>query len=241
MTVGGHEDHLALGIDTTTNQLTLKNDANSQWCIYLSPNLMQHLDEDKLRVLHYSWHNMLVSFFHNHEQLSLKVHSAIYYNSLWDDCQFQTKDMFLQGVSQMGFTVVMDYMNVAPGHQPNFEKFYRSLLPIDSSKTTTTTSAVPPPSTHNHVPSYTRITRCLQNMIAVLNTHIYGRDQVIRLMLLSLLSGNHMLLLGPPGTGKSALATDLLKLIQRAKPHVDAEDFETVRSKRSKRHFFVSS
>ena len=41
-----------------------------------------------------------------------------------------------------------------------------------------------------------------------------GKDEIIRLMCIAVVAGEHCVLLGPPGTAKSALIRTMSKLIQ---------------------------
>jgi len=49
-----------------------------------------------------------------------------------------------------------------------------------------------------------------------LNTKFFEREKEIEALLTALLSGQHMLLIGPAGTGKSALASELSQMIEGA-------------------------
>jgi MoxR-like ATPase len=59
----------------------------------------------------------------------------------------------------------------------------------------------------------------LQQVARVLEDHFLGKSEVVRLMLVAVLAGEHMLLIGPPGTAKSALVRMFARL-------VDARYFE---------------
>ncbi len=59
----------------------------------------------------------------------------------------------------------------------------------------------------------------LQHVARTLDDHFLGKSEVVRLMLVAVLAGEHMLLIGPPGTAKSALVRMFAKL-------VDARYFE---------------
>src|SRR6476646_719989 len=77
-------------------------------------------------------------------------------------------------------------------------------------------SPPPPPSP---LPTDTRLaTRC-QEAARVMEQHFLDTQEVIRLLLVSVAAGEHMLLVGPPGTAKSALVRTFAKLI-------DAKYFE---------------
>lgn len=59
----------------------------------------------------------------------------------------------------------------------------------------------------------------LQRVAQQLESSFVGKDETIRLMLIAAIAGEHMLLIGPPGTAKSALVRMFAKL-------VDAKYFE---------------
>jgi len=59
----------------------------------------------------------------------------------------------------------------------------------------------------------------LRSVARKLESHFVGRDEVVRLLLVCLVAGEHMLLVGPPGTAKSALVRWLARV-------VDAQYFE---------------
>lgn len=53
----------------------------------------------------------------------------------------------------------------------------------------------------------------LQQLGRILEQSFCGKEEIIRLMLLSALSGEHLLIIGPPGTAKSALVSALARLM----------------------------
>ncbi len=54
----------------------------------------------------------------------------------------------------------------------------------------------------------------LQQVGNVLSGQFIGKDEVIRLMLVAVIAGEHAVLLGPPGTAKSALIRSMAQLLQ---------------------------
>lgn len=54
----------------------------------------------------------------------------------------------------------------------------------------------------------------LQQVGRALEQQFIGKDEVIRLLLVSVVAGEHALLIGPPGTAKSALVRSLARLVQ---------------------------
>src|SRR5512133_600373 len=54
----------------------------------------------------------------------------------------------------------------------------------------------------------------LQQVGSVLSGQFIGKDEVIRLLLVAVIAGEHAVLLGPPGTAKSALIRSLSQLLQ---------------------------
>src|SRR5499427_10707029 len=71
-----------------------------------------------------------------------------------------------------------------------------------------------PPPTGNQ-----RLAARLQEAARVLEQHFLDKQEIIRLLLVSAVAGEHMLLIGPPGTAKSALVRMFAQL-------VDARYFE---------------
>ena len=61
-------------------------------------------------------------------------------------------------------------------------------------------SPPPPPSP---LPSETRLATRFQEAARVMEQHFLDKQEVIRLLLVSVVAGEHMLLVGPPGTAKS--------------------------------------
>src|SRR5262245_59564403 len=53
----------------------------------------------------------------------------------------------------------------------------------------------------------------MQQVGRVLEQEFEGKQEIIRLMLLSALAGEHLLVIGPPGTAKSALVRGLARLL----------------------------
>lgn len=58
------------------------------------------------------------------------------------------------------------------------------------------------------------VARKLSTLARQLEQQFIGKDEVIRLLLISVIAGEHAVLLGPPGTAKSALIRSLARLVQ---------------------------
>ncbi len=54
----------------------------------------------------------------------------------------------------------------------------------------------------------------LRHVAATLERQFLGKDEIIRLLLIAVVAGEHCVLLGPPGTAKSALIRSLAELMQ---------------------------
>jgi MoxR-like ATPase len=54
----------------------------------------------------------------------------------------------------------------------------------------------------------------LRSVASTLERQFLGKDEIIRLMLIAVVAGEHCVLLGPPGTAKSALIRSLAELMQ---------------------------
>src|SRR5437763_16460209 len=74
-------------------------------------------------------------------------------------------------------------------------------------------TAAPPPPPAPALPVDTRLAARLQEAARVMDQHFLDKQEVIRLLLVSVVAGEHMLLVGPPGTAKSALVRTFAKLI----------------------------
>jgi MoxR-like ATPase len=70
-------------------------------------------------------------------------------------------------------------------------------------------TAPPPPPHHTE----SRLAARLQEAARVMEQHFLDKQEVVRLMLISVVAGEHMLLIGPPGTAKSAMVRLFAKLI----------------------------
>src|SRR6476660_5689337 len=67
----------------------------------------------------------------------------------------------------------------------------------------------PPPPPHGE----SRLAARLQEAARVMDQHFLDKQEVVRLMLISVVAGEHLLLVGPPGTAKSAMVRLFAKLI----------------------------
>jgi MoxR-like ATPase len=65
----------------------------------------------------------------------------------------------------------------------------------------------------------TRLATRFQEVARVLNTHFLDKQEIIRLLMISAVAGEHMVIVGPPGTAKSAMIRMFARL-------VDARYFE---------------
>jgi MoxR-like ATPase len=70
-------------------------------------------------------------------------------------------------------------------------------------------SSPPPPP----LPPDTRLAARFQEAARVMEQHFLDKQELIRLLLVSVAAGEHMLLVGPPGTAKSALVRTFARLI----------------------------
>ncbi|MFI5288345.1 MAG: AAA family ATPase [Polyangia bacterium] len=71
-----------------------------------------------------------------------------------------------------------------------------------------TTKPPPPPP-----PSQPRLSVRLQEAARVMEQHFLDKQEIVRLMLITVVAGEHMLLIGPPGTAKSAMVRTFAKLV----------------------------
>jgi MoxR-like ATPase len=78
--------------------------------------------------------------------------------------------------------------------------------------------ASPPPKTSSPL-DLVRISTRFQEVARVLNQHFLDKQEIIRLLVISAIAGEHMVLVGPPGTAKSAMIRMFARL-------VDARYFE---------------
>lgn len=78
---------------------------------------------------------------------------------------------------------------------------------------------VRPPSTVSAPADVARIGVQFQEVARVLSTHFLDKQEIIRLLVISAIAGEHMVLVGPPGTAKSAIIRMFAQL-------VDARYFE---------------
>jgi MoxR-like ATPase len=59
----------------------------------------------------------------------------------------------------------------------------------------------------------TRLSTQFQQIARVLNTHFLDKQEIIRLLIISAVAGEHMVIVGPPGTAKSALIREFARLL----------------------------
>ncbi|HET6613016.1 MAG TPA: AAA family ATPase [Kofleriaceae bacterium] len=64
---------------------------------------------------------------------------------------------------------------------------------------------VSPPSQANVAPDIARLSTDLQEVARILGTRFLDKQEIIRLLIVSAIAGEHMVIVGPPGTAKSAL------------------------------------
>lgn len=64
---------------------------------------------------------------------------------------------------------------------------------------------VSPPTQANLAPDVARLSTNLQEVARILNTRFLDKQEIIRLLIVSAVAGEHMVIVGPPGTAKSAL------------------------------------
>ncbi len=70
-----------------------------------------------------------------------------------------------------------------------------------------------PPPSPPPLPADTRLATRFQEAARVMEQHFLDKQEVIRLLLVSVAAGEHMILVGPPGTAKSALMRSFARLI----------------------------
>ena len=75
------------------------------------------------------------------------------------------------------------------------------------------------PPTHRPPINFASFGERFQEVARVLNTHFLDKQEIIRLLMVSAVAGEHMVLVGPPGTAKSAIIRMFAQL-------VDAKYFE---------------
>jgi len=78
---------------------------------------------------------------------------------------------------------------------------------------------VRPPPTASSTVDIARLGAQFQEVARVLNSHFLDKQEIIRLLMISAIAGEHMVIIGPPGTAKSAIIRMFTHLI-------DADYFE---------------
>src|SRR5437763_14909105 len=71
----------------------------------------------------------------------------------------------------------------------------------------------PPPTPRAFQVDVARAATSFQDVARQLNAHFLDKQEIIRLMLVSAIAGEHMVIVGPPGTAKSAMVGMFAKLI----------------------------
>src|SRR5688500_19673332 len=72
---------------------------------------------------------------------------------------------------------------------------------------------VSPPNTTRLGGETARLGNQFQEVARILNAHFLDKQEIIRLLVISAIAGEHMVLIGPPGTAKSALIRAFARLI----------------------------
>ena len=61
------------------------------------------------------------------------------------------------------------------------------------------------PPTHRPPVNFASLGERFQEVARTLNTHFLDKQEIVRLLMVSSIAGEHMVLVGPPGTAKSAM------------------------------------
>src|SRR6188474_75658 len=72
---------------------------------------------------------------------------------------------------------------------------------------------VTPPTPRTYAVDIARASAAFQEVARQLNTQFLDKQEIIRLLLVSAIAGEHMVIVGPPGTAKSALIRMFARLI----------------------------
>ena len=72
---------------------------------------------------------------------------------------------------------------------------------------------VSPPHTTKLGSETARLGSQFQEVARILNAHFLDKQEIIRLLLVSAIAGEHMVIIGPPGTAKSAIIRMFARLI----------------------------
>ena len=72
----------------------------------------------------------------------------------------------------------------------------------------------PPTTPRNFAVDVARASAAFQDLARQMGAQFLDKQEIIRLMVVSAIAGEHMLLIGPPGTAKSALVRLFSKLVQ---------------------------
>ena len=71
----------------------------------------------------------------------------------------------------------------------------------------------PPPTPRNFAVDVARVSAAFQDLARQMGAQFLDKQEIIRLMTISAIAGEHMVIVGPPGTAKSAMIDMFAKLI----------------------------
>jgi MoxR-like ATPase len=179
------------------------------WTVFESDSVHLHVLEQDLADNKRTWRVMLDAFFLSGTCLPMRRDYPAYRDYMLRHAGIVTKDLFQNSVVNVAsLNILLDDMNVRFAHRLFFHQFYERII--------SESEAIPAVHLVDAVPSPHDLPLIVEDMISQLAGDIVGRDIEVRLLMLALLSGHHMLLLGEPGTAKSAIANNLLGLLTLA-------------------------
>src|SRR5580765_7106550 len=71
----------------------------------------------------------------------------------------------------------------------------------------------PPTTPRSFAVDVARVSAAFQDLARQMNAHFLDKQEIIRLMVVSAIAGEHMVIIGPPGTAKSAMINMFARLM----------------------------